>query len=331
MPRYMKSRKGELEAKKGFESFAHMTQFLARVTPEQWKEFQKLANEYLAGTKVPKIKLQKHALRLITKHKARKFIHNVEWSRHKKTKRGAGIPEAINSLVHVVSNTLGLKKLKDLIGIGPKRKPLSETEKNYARAVKQSYKPRKERKDRIGDMVRIPEYGSERISVWKEGEEYFIAVHGTKGNFHDILQDVGILGGRETTTNEELEALMDKFDKLGFHYNIGGHSLATEYIYNGLKEHGEHVSGVYLFSPASSPFQSVESLKEEANDPKLHFFLNEGDIVSSALYGQMNQETVDERLHIGPYMWSPLAAHGLEQWNPEDEEVSEPPKDKQEL
>ena len=83
-------------------------------------------------------------------------------------------------------------------------------------------------------------------------------------------------------------------------------------------EHGENVENIYLFSPASSPFQSVSSLKEEANDPRLHFFLNEGDIVASALYQQMNAETVDDPLHIAPYMWSPLAAHGLTQWLPEE-------------
>jgi hypothetical protein len=315
MPRYI-SKKGEQQ---GFESIAHMTQFLARVPEDQWKAFQDVAKDYLNEKELPPKPLQKHALRLITKHKARKFIHNVEWARFKKTKRGAGIPEAINTIAHAASNLLGIKKLKELIGWGPTRKKLTEEEMNVVRALQQSYKPVKDRKNKVGDMIRVPEYGSERIVVFKETDgDYLIAVHGTKGNFHDILQDVGIMGGRQTTTSEELEDLLDKFDELGFKYSISGHSLATEYVYNGLKEHGENVEDIYLFSPASSPFQSVSSLKEEANDPRLHFFLNEGDIVASALYQQMNAETVDDRLHIAPYMWSPLAAHGLTQWLPEE-------------
>lgn len=318
----MKSKKGELEAQKGFESIQHMTQFLARVPPQKWKAFQDVANDYLNGKTLPPKPLQKHALRLITQHKARKFIHNVEWARHKKTKRGAGIPEAINTLSHAASNLLGIKKLKELIGWGPDRKSLTEEERNVARILQQSYKPVKDRKDKVGDMIRVPEYGSERIVVFKEGEgEFLIAVHGTKGTFHDILQDVAIMGGRESTTSKELEDLLDKFDELGYKYSIAGHSLATEYVYNGLQEHGKNVEDIYLFSPASSPFQSVSSLKEEANDPRLHFFLNEGDIVASALYSQMNQETVDDRLHVAPYMWSPLAAHGLTQWLPSEEET----------
>lgn len=319
MPRYI-SKKGELQAPQGFESIAHMTQFLARVPEGQWKAFQDTAQNYLSGKTLPPKPLQKHALRLITQHKARKFIHNVEWGRHKKTKRGAGIVEAVNTLAHGASNLLGIKKLKDLIGWGPKRKKLTEEERNVARALQQSYKPVKDRKDRVGDMVRVPEFGSERIAVYKEDDEYFIAVHGTKLNAHDLLQDIGIAGGRETTTNEELEDLLDKFDALGYKYNIAGHSLGTEYVYNGLKEHGDNVEDIYLFSPASSPFQSVSSLKEEANDPRLHFFLNEGDMVASALYQQMNEETVNERLHVAPFMWSPLSAHGLTQWLGEESE-----------
>ena len=321
MPRYMKSRRGELQSKQGFASYAHMTQFLARMPEAQWKIFQKHAQEYLDGSKIPKTKLQKHALRLITKHKSRKLIHNVEWARHKKTKRGAGIPEAISSLAHVVSNTLGFKYLRDLIGYGPNRKSLTDVEKNYARSLQESYKKISDRKDKIGDMIRVPEFGSDRISVWKEGDEYLISVHGTKGTLHDILQDVAIAGGRERTTNQELEKLMDKFDELGFRYNVAGHSLATEYIYNALPEHGQNIDGIFLFSPASSPFQAVDALKEEANDERIQFFLNEGDLVSSALYDQMTQETVDDRVHIAPYMWSPLAAHGLEQWLPESAEA----------
>jgi len=323
MPRYMRPIQGKLESKeRGFESVAHMTQFLARVPEKHWKLFQDKAQDYRSGASLPRKKLQKDALGLITRHKARKLIHNVEWARHKGTKRGAGIPEAISVLSHVVSNTLGFKYLKDLIGYGPERKPLSVDEINLAKALQESYKKIEDRADRIDNMIRQPEYGSDRISVWqREDGEYLISVHGTKGTFHDIGQDILIAGGRERTTNQELEALMDRFDQLGFKYDLVGHSLATEYIYNALPEHGQNIDGIYLFSPASSPFQDVQALKDEANDPRIQFFINEGDFVSSALYGQMDQDTLDERVHIAPYAWSPLAAHGLEQWlSPEEEE-----------
>ena len=74
----------------------------------------------------------------------------------------------------------------------------------------------------------------------------------------------------------------------------------------------------YLFNPASSPFQSTEYLKEEANNPDFTWFINQGDLVSKGLYQQMGKETLgSDRIHLGPYRWDPLHAHFLDQWVPE--------------
>ena len=46
----------------------------------------------------------------------------------------------------------------------------------------------------------------DRISVWEQANgEKFIAVHGTKPGLHDLGQDALLLGGREATTDAEVE------------------------------------------------------------------------------------------------------------------------------
>ena len=308
---------------KGFDSLAHMTQFLARCDKNSWKTYQKLAREYLSGKKTPPHRLRKEVLRKIIGSSSQKLVGAVErehrhHQRHtKNSKLGGGLSEAVSTISHEVANLLGVPYLMDLIGKGPNRKPLSEKQKSFAEAIDNTYKPIGERNDTVGTMKRLPEYDSDRISVWEqENGEKFIAVHGTKpSNFNDIKQDVKILGGNETATDAEVEALMDKLDAAGEDYDIGGHSLATSFIYNALPEHGKHIDEIFLFNPASSPFQGVDYLKKHANeDQRITFFVNEGDMVSSGLYQQMSQDTLDTRLHIGEYRWSPLAAHDIGQW-----------------
>ena len=333
MPRYVKSRKGEMQRKtfKGFDSLAHMTQFLSRCDKKSWKTYQKLAKDYLTGKKTPPRQLRKSVLRKIIRNSSQRIVGVVESEfRHhhthpKNSKLGGGIGEAVSTISHEVANLLGVPYLMDLIGKGPDRKPLSEKQKGFAEAVENTYKPVGERKDKVGTMTRLPEFDSDRISVWQqENGEKFIAVHGTKPNLHDIGHDVKIMGGKESTTDPEVEALMDKLDAVGEDYDIGGHSLATSYIYNALPEHGSHIDEIFLFNPASSPLQGVDYLKKHANeDQRITFFVNEGDMVSSGLYQQMDQDTLDNRVHIGDYRWSPLAAHSLTQWYEEGEEEGE--------
>ena len=58
---------------------------------------------------------------------------------------------------------------------------------------------------------------------------------------------------------------------------------------------------------------SPEYLQKIANDPKYTYFVNPSDIVSQALFQNMNNETITNN-YIAPYMYSELASHSLSQW-----------------
>ena len=306
---------------KGFDSLAHMTQFLARCDKKTWHEYRKIAKDYLTGKKTPPRRLRKTVLRKILRNSPQRLVGHVEREHRyhrrkpKNSKLGGGISEAVSTISHEAANLLGVPYLQDLIGKGPNRKPLTDKQQAFAAAIDDTYKPVGERKNKIGGMTRLTDYDSDRISVWRQDNgEKFIAVHGTAG-MGDVKEDAKLLTGKETSVDPEVEALMDKLDAAGEDYDIGGHSLATSFIYNALPEHGSHIDEIFLFNPASSPFQGEDYLKEHANeDQRITFFINEGDMVSSGLYQQMGQDTLDNRVHIGDYRWSPLAAHSLTQW-----------------
>ena len=327
MPKYTKSRKGEMQRKKfkGFDSVAHMTQFLARCDKKTWHEYRKIAKDYLTGKKTPPRQLRKNVLRRILRNPPQRLVGHVEREhlKHRRnpkhSKLGGGLLEAVSTISHEAANLLGVPYLQDLLGKGPTRKPLTDKQQAFAAAIDDTYTSVGERKNKIGGMTRLPEYDSDRVSVWEQSNgEKFIAVHGTAG-MADVKEDAKLLAGKENNVDPEVEAWMDRFDAAGEEYDIGGHSLATSFIYNALPEHGSHIDEIFLFNPASSPFQSKDYLKKHANvDERITFFVNEGDMVSSGLYQQMDQNTLDNRVHVGDYRWSPLAAHGLGQWYDSD-------------
>lgn len=332
MPKYVRSKKGEMQRAsfKGFDSVAHMTQFLARCDAPTWKAYQKLAQDYLRHKKTPPHPLRKSVLRAITKHSSQKIVRHVELEHHhrRRTKKhlGGGIYEAVSTITNEAWNLAGLPYLMDSIGKGPTRKELSLKQKMFARAVDETYQKPDQRLDRIGTMTRLPEYDSGRISVWKQASgELFVAVHGTKLTLSDLRDDAHILAGYQNVTDPEVDAIVDRLDAQPRKYDIGGHSLATAFIFNALPETGSNVDGIYLFNPASSPLQEKAYLKKMGEDPRINFFVNEGDMISSGLYQQLNKETLADRTYVGPFRWGPLSAHGLPQWYG-DMNIDPPPK-----
>ena len=163
-------------------------------------------------------------------------------------------------------------------------------------------------------LTRMPEYDSDRLSVWLQpnGKDVFVSVRGTKFTAHDIGSDLGILAGAKMK-NVELERVVSELVAQGLTIDIGGHSLATQYITNLPIELQEHIDEVYLFNPASSDFMDDNYLTEIANNDKYTYFINPSDIVSSAIWNKMNHDTVDNN-YVGKYRWSPLAAHSMDQW-----------------
>ena len=327
MGRYLKG-EGKLEQKEwsGFKSAGHMIHFLskARKDDPRWDALVRSAKDILDGRKAPKytckhndlrkiIHYPPHTLAVVAMHDLRRAVAGK--------KKGAGISESISAVVSQAAHLIGVNKVKEWIGIGPKHRPMTEKQVDVARALQQSYKPVSDRLSSVGDLQRLPEYDTDLIAVWRENDgQMLVTVHGTKLSASDILDDAKITAGKQVRSTE-LETLMQTLDNQGNRYDIAGHSLATQFIQNAVRDgHATGSDSIYLFNPASSPMQDQSYLEQNANDPRYTYFINEGDAVSRGLYQHMNQDTMDNRVHLGPGRWDPLSAHYMSQWSEGAEE-----------
>ena len=197
--------------------------------------------------------------------------------------------------------------------MGYEHKTISDEKQKFAAALAATYYEKGKRPDNVYGLERLPQYDSERYSVWKQPNgQYLITIHGSKLDWHSISSDVGIAGGLEKE-NAAVQELFNKFDEDNITYDVAAHSLSTQYVVNAKHSKLDTAS---LFNPASSPFQDKEYLKESANDARYDYYINPSDVVSEGLWHQMGEEAVD-RTHIGHYKWSPFAAHSVSQWYPD--------------
>ena len=51
-----------------------------------------------------------------------------------------------------------------------------------------------------------------------------------------------------------------------------------------------------------------------ANNEQYHYFINSGDLVSASLVQYMSEDTFNNRVNMGHYIYSPLGAHSITQW-----------------
>ena len=83
-----------------------------------------------------------------------------------------------------------------------------------------------------------------------------------------------------------------------FRSAIAAHSLGTMYVYSEFDDHRDNMSDIYFYNPASSPLQDTDMLHEYANDPGVHYHINQGDVVSHGRYQQMDDVTVDAQVTL---------------------------------
>ena len=329
MGRYLKGR-GKLQQRewRGFDSHSHMVHFLTKATQDdkRWQTVAvRTAKDFLDERRVPQYKILRNDLRKIRDHRphvlAGELMH--EFRRARDGKVGGGLAEAITSVFSEGAHLLGIDALANWVGLGPKHVSMSAKEKAVAAAVQQSYKSIQDRSSSAGDFTRLPEYDTDRIAVWREPDgDLLVTVHGTSLKWSDIQDDWHILTGNEARSTE-LTTLLQKLDSKDIKYDLAGHSLATQFITNAVRDgQAPGVQDSYLFNAASSPFQDTDYLRENANDPKFTYFLNQGDLVSSGLYQQMTDETM-KRVHLGGYRWDPASAHFMDQWVEEKEEAED--------
>jgi hypothetical protein len=63
--------------------------------------------------------------------------------------------------------------------------------------------------------------------------------------------------------------------------------------------------------------QSDEFEQLYANNEQYEYFINHGDLVSANLLQFMTPETLENSVNFGSYAWSPITAHSLSNWDPE--------------
>ena len=314
----------------GFRSPAHMVQVVARSHKDDphWKGMTRVAQDWLDERSVPKTKVRRNDLLKIVNYTPHRVAHTLmhDFRRARRGKhKGAGLWDAISSLAAEARHLIGLDAFLDSVGLGYEHIPLSVHEIEAANAVSAAYKSIAERPDRVGSLKTMPEYDTDGLAVFQQEDgELLVAVRGTKMNSSDLFEDLQILGGGEIRSTE-LQTLLQDLDNSGLKYDIAGHSLGTQYIQNAITDgEGSNADEIFLFNPASSPFQSDEYLTEQANSDKYTYFINQGDLVSKGIWQKMDSDTLaSDRVHIGPYRWDPLHCHFLDQWGVIEEKSEE--------
>ena len=329
MPRYFQDTPAP--ARDGFKSFDEITHFLTKVPHNEWRQFQSVAHSYLNGTQVPKRKLKKSALyKIVTAERGHHLLpelHGELQSYYDQEDVGGGITETLSTLGSAVGHLFGMDWLAKILGITPSTKvPQTLHSELIAWLTKQTYTPLKDRRSETVGYTRLEKYDNERFSVYQndKSKELVVCVSGTKLNMSDVVDDMKILMGMEPES-AELDKMLDQLEKdfPGVRYDMAAHSLGTMFVYSEFKEHRDNMNDIYFFNPASSPLQNTGMLQQYGNDPSTWYFVNQGDIVSNALYQQMNPLTFDTQVSLGPYVYSPLAAHSLSQWFPDSINLSD--------
>ena len=309
----------------GFRSFDEMTHFVTKAHDDEWNEFQKVAHSYLRGTRLPKRNLKKKTLHKIITSKAHHILPELHHELHRHYDQedvGGGIVDAMGTIGMEVGHLLGFDWLAQVLGITPQHNvPQTLHSEMIAYLVDQTYETPENRKDNTIGYTRLEKYDGGKFSVYQNDKsgELVVTVSGTKMRSADLMADAKILLGFEPKS-DNLDKMLDQLeaDFPGVKYDIAAHSLGTMYVYSEFAEHRDNMNDIYFYNPASSPLQDSDMLNAYANDPGVHYHINQGDVVSHGLYQQMDDVTFDGQVTIGPYVYSPISAHSMTQWYSDD-------------
>ena len=322
--------------------FHHSGVDVLRMSPEQFSQFQGVANHFL-GNKVFHEAIPSHPRKKILPSSFQTIVDvdspstlaalmHLEKTAHDdhtlESHMGGGLYEAGNSILNGLWNTVGWgPEYASWFGHynydSPENRPTTQ-DQQYAAIVQQSYKPVGERDDSMfdGDWVRDQDLDDSLFSVWvDEGDkEVHVALRGTKMNYDDLAADWSIIvsnsSGKVDEIREYLEKVVDKYD--GYELDVSGHSLGGNELIEAF-EGGEGLEGygrVNLFNPGYTPTHNLDEAKEAVADDRMHFYLNSGDLLSNTFVSLVPSER--DNVTWAKPGHSPLGNHGLAQWNPDD-------------
>jgi hypothetical protein len=300
-----------------------MRQFLSYVPDENWAHVQNVAKQSLTGEINHENKIKPSSWRKLAnnsgfdniKHLTDEYIghHNPRSDVH----LGGGIHEAIMSALQMVGGWLGGRRLNEWFAGEKEIKPISNYERDMAKLLQATYQ--KNRPETMGRWTRIDDYDSEYGSIWRGPTgSYVLSVRGTKLHWKDIFRDIKIAGGSGAQSDDDLVRTLHKFntDHPDNKLSVAAHSLGTQLAYNGLKAAKTNVDNLFMFNPASSPFQEKQVVREivENTDYNTKYYLNSGDVVSNYFSQLMSPSEISSSVSYARYSRSPLSAHGLAQW-----------------
>ena len=321
MPRYTKG-KGKLQRKRKwkFHGVTHMSQWLLRTHHDDplWKmHFQEKALKY----KKKKPFLHARSLRAVATKTPKKLAGEVlsELKRQRKGKPvGGGVSETLHWLAQEAAQVTGYNSFKQWAGLGWNNRKIPTEAQIFAKAISATYLKVNERPDTVHNLKRLPEHDTDRYSVWQQPNgRLLVTIHGTRANWGDVEQDIGLAAGKEARSTE-VEALFDRLDKAGNTYDIASHSLATQYVVNSVHQKSDKV---YLYNSASSPLMSSDYLTRIANDKNVTHFINPSDPISEAVFDKMTPDTITKS-YVAPYSYSQLSSHSVSQWHKNLEDVN---------
>ena len=333
---YYTSGSGKFQKKRTwkFTNSSHMAKCLTRINhnDKRWVKHFKEKAETAAGGKHF---FHKRSIRAVITKTPTQLAGDVlsELKQHRKGKKiGGGITELVHWLGAEAVQLTGFNSFREWAGRGYEHREIPLEAQTFAKAVSSTYFKVDKRPDTVGDLKRLPEYDTDRMSVWLEPNgQYLVTLRGSKAEWGDFRSDLAIAAIGKKQEHSELQDLLDKFDSEGKTYDLAGHSLSTQYIIHSQHQNSDKI---YLFNSASSPAMSGDYLDEIANDPSYTHFVNPSDAVSEAIWQKMSDETV-ENSYVAPYTYSPFAAHSITNWykdlEPAKEKDGDAPEEQQSL
>ena len=180
---------------------------------------------------------------------------------------------------------------------------ISEEDEQYARVLSAGYKEVGKREDVALGWRRIPKWDSQYVSVWDNPDGHrYIAVRGTHPHDKEDLGHDASIARFGTTIDKVggyLQSILDDTDPSRI-VDVGAHSLGTVLVAEAYKNRPDLQNRVHLtrlYNPAYNPqllmsgmMPSVVNTLEK--DPRVRYFINLGDVVSSGGFGSEGPKNV---------------------------------------
>ena len=306
---------------------------LLRLTPSQFAQFQKLANQHRGkGVLHEKIKRPPNkilpktwdTLGTVDSPSTLAAMMHMERSAHNDPHshfhEGGGLFEGGYSLFNSLWNTIGWgPEFQNWFGSfdydAPDHKP-TKLDNQYAQILQQSYKPVDERDEQVGDWTRDDSFDEDKFSVWvdEDSHEVHVSVRGTKLNTEDLFADMHVIYNNTSGNAQELTKYLEKVaEKYGdYVLDASAHSLGGSELLESVVNNPDLGYDRYnLFNPGQNPMWGLNNAQQAVDNDKFHWYLNSGDILSNTFASMISDQT---NVTWSKPDHSPLHNHGVQQW-----------------